>query len=522
MPKRYVPENGLSTMPTSPATLRPERCLRRQRISPIGLAHGLITSRATHATAHASPRSQSGMTLIEVLISSLLVGMIAIGTFTAFDVTNRASADQRVHAQATQLAEQDQERLRSFSTTTLASLGEVEQYRAENGICLEKPSSSWLYWSKASTSFCEKVSAYEGKTYTGTVFTVTSSTQYVAAEKGTEKAQFTCERSGGTTDYLQTTSSVKWSALGSRPAVTQSSIVTDPNTTGTTVKVKNQKEEPVEGVTITLKTGSGAITLITGSGGCVTFGGLKAETDKVEASKTGWVNKSGKGPPWTKEVTVTSGSINSTEFIIAQPGAIEARFVLGNGTATKSDTFYAYQGNIEAPPDFVGGTNGPPYAEKATLSGLFPFTKAPKPFPPEPYTVYAGDCEKNNPKSVTGGIVTEKLVNVEPNITTPVKLEVPEVAVTIYETEKPSKVALTTVEPGSEMVNTECAGASAQNVTPVEYRHTVSITSAGVIEPHALQDAKKLELCVLAKLNTGKYYKDLKEIKNEKQSGTSL
>ena len=88
--------------------------------------------------------SQSGMTLIEVLIASVITAFIAIGTFTAFDAAGKSSADERAHAQGTLLTQQDQDRLRSFTTTTLAQMGTVTTYRAENGMCLEKSGSGYV------------------------------------------------------------------------------------------------------------------------------------------------------------------------------------------------------------------------------------------------------------------------------------------------------------------------------------------------------------------------------------------
>ena len=57
--------------------------------------------------------SEAGDTLMEVVISALVVGLIVVGTLTGFSVVNRASADQRHHSQASLLASQSQEQLRS-------------------------------------------------------------------------------------------------------------------------------------------------------------------------------------------------------------------------------------------------------------------------------------------------------------------------------------------------------------------------------------------------------------------------
>ena len=53
---------------------------------------------------------------------------------------------------------------------------------------------------------------------------------------------------------------------------------------------------------------------------------------------------------------------------------------------------------------------------KITQSKLFPFVKAVKPLEYESYVVYAGDCEANNPETVTaaGEKLKSKSVQVTP------------------------------------------------------------------------------------------------------------
>ena len=62
--------------------------------------------------------------LLEVVISALLVALIAVGTFAGLEGAGRASADERTHAEATKLAQLDEERLRGLTTTQLAELAQ--------------------------------------------------------------------------------------------------------------------------------------------------------------------------------------------------------------------------------------------------------------------------------------------------------------------------------------------------------------------------------------------------------------
>jgi Tfp pilus assembly protein PilV len=477
--------------------------------------------------------SEDGFMLLEVVISALLVGLIAVGTFSAFDAAGKSTAGSRAHAQATVVAQQDEERLRGLTTTQLAQLGSVETARAENGYCLEQVSGAWHYWSKGSTSFCENPTGLSGTAYTATVFTVTSSASYVAAEKGAEKAAFTCEKTGSAASYLQTTSSVSWPSLGTRPPVSQSGIVTVPTSGVLLVKVLNQNNEAVAGATVTV-TGTGVnATQITPASGCVVFGGLPAETVEVNASKSNWVDHQGKSPPAAPPpITITTTSASEATFNIGEPGTIVAGFE-SNGTTVgvTSDTVYALQTEMKSPSDYVEGTAGG-YASSLTLAGietkgLFPFVKVGKPAEPAPYTVFAGTCEANNPAKVTetGEKIKDRTAQVEPNLSTPVKVEVPALTVNVYEGTSSSS-------PGNLLPQSEHAmiidkGCEKQKVTAQNpgvaefYKHAVEIHEGHLVQQYQPY-AKELALCVVAEIGSKKWYKyeSPTPFENKVKSGT--
>jgi hypothetical protein len=403
--------------------------------------------------------------MVEVMISTLLVALIVVGTLSGFDSAGRASADERAHAQATLLAQQDEERLRGLTTAELGQIGTVKR------------------------------SVTEGST----TFTVTSSARYVTAEKET----FTCETNEGTADYLQTTSSVSWPALGTRAPVTESSIVSTPASAALLVKVYNQKSEPLEGATITL---NGALAQTTPISGCVVYGGLSAGTFNVLASRESYVDAQGESPPPAKPVTVSGTALATTEFTIAPPGSITAEFE-NNEVAVTGDTFFAKNGGIATPSNFVGGAVGA-FASSVTLKKLFPFAA------PNAYTVFAGDCEKNNPEviaspnPIVAGVkeVTDRTAQVEPNGIAPVKVEVPAVNITVYEGTKTTPGNPVTSASSAEITNTECAATNSQNFEPVPYEHKVSFDASGHMVPAYQPYAKQLEFCVVS-LKSGTYYR---------------
>ena len=468
------------------------------------------------------------MSLIEVVVAALIVGLITVGTLTGFDSAGRASADQRAHAQATVLAQQDEERLRGLPAATLGQFGSSTRLEAENGLCIKEVSAGkWQYYPKGNKEnlpFCEAETSFAGEPYAGTVFMVSSSARYVTAPKGATGASFACETAGSSADYIQTTSSVTWSAHSTRAPVTESSIVTSPVSAVVEIVVKNQKNEPVSGATVKLKNEAGTSVIAeqtTGSTGCAIFGAVLQPNVKAFAEKPGWVDKRGK-PAAEKEFKVSQVALTKEELVIAEAGALEVTFESNGSTVgVTGDTFVAAE--TEIPLKFlVGGTAGAP-ASKVLLEHLFPFVKPPSPFPAEKYKVYAGDCEANDAKVV--GAVAYKEEAVEPGKTTQVKAEVPKVNVTVW--------SGTSETPGSKLkgattalfINKECAAKNSQNLTPVLTEHKATVTESGAEEGHVvayMAYAKELKLCVVSKEIGGKFLKKTFAVVNTKKEGVAV
>lgn len=460
-----------------------------------------------------APRSEDGFMLLEVVISALLVGLIAVGTLSGIDGASRATQDERAHSQATVIAQQDEDRLRGLPFSQLARLGSSTQTVAENGFCVEEASSAWRYDSEKAlkeSSACEKTTTayeYAGKSYSATVFTVTSGASFYSAAK----EQFACETEKGSTDYIQTTSSVRWPALPEkRPAVSQSSLVAVPIDGSLLVKVKNRLNEPVSGATVKVYKETEFISQqTTPSSGCVIFGDLEEANYKVFASKGSWITHNGEKEP-EKTTKVTPSSLAEVEFTLEATGQILAEFKNGSQPVS-SFTATAYNAEDTATAQPVGGSASS-VATTAEITKLFPFITPGTPPKENRYTVYAGDCSANKPSAVTSEVKESELptAQVEPNETSPpVAVEAPEAKVTIYgEGTSGTKDPLTST--AAMIVNTECSKA----------QHTVQITN-GSLEQNHLPYAKKLELCVVG-LVGGKYYKNTFEVTNAKKTGSSF
>jgi type II secretory pathway pseudopilin PulG len=447
--------------------VEPVRTWLHERMSPISAQTrpGAQDKRPTLSAA----ASESGITLIEVVISSLIVGLIAIGTLTGFASSNRASADERARNQATLLAAQDEESLRGRNITELDQLG---------------------------------TETHAPKKINGTTFTVTSSAEYVAAAQN----KLTCEVTGGAANYLQTTSKVTWPALPS--GVTQSSIVDVPTSLQLLVKTFNQNHEPLEGVSVAVTNRAETVTNAeetTPVSGCIVFGALPEKEVNVKAVAGSDVNEaeepSASAP--AKEVTLSPTTLTGPiEFTLAPPGTIEPTFESNGSTVgVTGDTFFATHTGVSK--TLIGGTKGT-YASTAKLGGLFPFQTAGG---PNPYKVYAGDCAANSPETVAS--IKEPSAQVEPNGTVKPKIEVPALNLTVYKGPTTSEGPLTAATSAS-IINKACSSTA----------HAVKITSTGLLEQKYQPYANELQLCVAALIGST-YYRNIQSFTNTAKAGTS-
>lgn len=458
--------------------------------------------------------------LLEVLVSAVIVALIAVGTYTGLVSSGRATAHERGSAQALVLAQQDEERLRGLSIEHLAQLGPTTYSITESGLCLEEKSGGWYYYSGATQwkTGCEAIKGFEGK-YTGAVYTVTSQAEYV----NEEKEEATCE-AGGAANYIKTTSTVTWSSIGSHEPVTQSSLVDEPSSATLMVKVKNRNNEPVSGATVEAfdptSASTATVTETTPSSGCVTIGALTEGEVKLIASNGDWVTRSGKTAP-EKITSVKKGSLAEAEFTLEAPGTIEAKFINEATTKqyVKGFTFVAYQSEAASSAPFYVGGEASKAATSATYGPLFPFVMPGKPWKPDEYTVYAGDCEANNPAVVTGNTVKAPTVQVEPSVINQKEVEEPEVKVTVYEGTS-SKSGNKLNSTSAKIINSECKGQTAQTAVPYEHEDPVI---EGSLEFPYLPYAKTYELCVAGKVegNGYKYKKSLSSYTNTSKKGTT-
>lgn len=300
---------------------------------------------------------EAGFALLEVLISAVIVALIVIATFTGFDVTQRATADERAHSQADVLAQQDEDRLRSMQIDQLAGLNETHTYK-----------------------------------YNGTEYTVKSTGEFL---NDTTESQ-SCVKEAQNASYVRTVSTVTWPTLKARPPVVETGLITPPAGGELLVQVFGGSGAGVSGMSVVAKGPSpseASVSATTGSSGCVIFAALGEGTYSVTTSQPGYVDKDGNSEPPISQrtATVTSGTTTKKQFQFDRAGELTVKFVNSSGAASEGDSFVTFNTGITTGLVRGWGVLGANEytASKTTSKTLFPFGSK--------YAVYAGTCTADAP-----------------------------------------------------------------------------------------------------------------------------
>ena len=397
----------------------------------------------------ASP--EAGFTIIEVLISALMLAFIAAAAATAFIGSAHASGYERLRADAQALAQQDENRLRGLTIDQLSNLSQT----------------------------------LAPVTLDGTQFTVKETGEYVSDSTGTPSC------TNPSADYLQTTSTVTWTNMATHPPVVVTGLQTPPvgstnPTHGTlAVSVINAAGSGSSGMNVTINNGATPISQPTANGGCTLFGDLPQGTYSVSiAPPIGTYVDGQTGQP----VTSTSPDVASPSPTVV-PGAKAAsptQFQLDTGgsatfsfgvtgwptgvapnpaptTAPKTITpaVVLFNTGMKSPgfrvcsaadtsgcpvvgsPDTSFGAaawNQSTYSVPATP--LFPYT----------YSAYAGTCANDEPK-LNGG--TDGSVTVTSGGNPGVALALPPMVVRLYNGAPSAGTEISTMPAGSHLTITD-------------------------------------------------------------------
>ena len=316
--------------------------------------------------APARLRSEAGFTLIEVLVSALMVVLIGAATAKALISTAHVSGDQRLRAQADTLASQDQERLRGLSDEQLNGLNQLRPVTLG----------------------------------TGQTFSVRSVATFVDTT-GTSSC------TSGTAAYYKITSTVGWNEAFSHqpPTLIEDSLLSRPVTGAMITQVNDQTGAPVSGVTVKatgLSTQSGQ----TDGNGCASFAGLTPGSYIVVLAAGGYVDPNGLSSPPNMVATVTSTgtaaapSGGNPALVMGNAGSIAGTFTTYSaGSAGEADAISWY-GTLGSLSMSAYQTTTPASSPTGALptGSLFPFfTATPSASYANNYTVWAGRCLQQEP-----------------------------------------------------------------------------------------------------------------------------
>ncbi len=314
---------------------------------------------------------QRGVTLIEVLISAIVVNLIAAGVALALVAGAQTTADQRHRSQASELAQLDQERLKGLSAAQLDQL--------------DTPQSRSV-------------------TLDGTPYTITSSAQFLNSTGGSS-----CGSTGaGAAAYYEVVTSINWSANRRTPVVVKS-LITPPAGGTLLTQVVDQTGAPLSGVGVAAS-GADVASGTTDANGCTIFAGLESGDYTLTLTAAGYVDSDDDPSPVSESATVTgigtSTPSSGNPITLGQAGTFNAAFTANSGALTgqqadaiswygagSSNSMAAYKSQAYG----SAGVQGTPIPSSGSIQ-LFPFAfKGPPVTYTGNYQVWAGPCRQQQP-----------------------------------------------------------------------------------------------------------------------------
>lgn len=356
--------------------------------------------------------SQHGFTLIEVMVSALLVTLIAGAVAGALISNADFSGDQHRRSEAQDLAQQDQERLKGLSAEQLDNLSQST-----------------------------------GATLDNNKFTIASKAWYVNGTNG----QACTSGAGANATYFKTISTVTWANPqngATQTLATDESVISPPAGGGILAEVHDQTTQPLSGVTVAAN-GPESDVAATDANGCAIFSSIPSGTYTVTETHNGYVDPNGNASPLSTTASVSSTGLawpaNGNPVEMGQAAGVTGNFKTTYGATT----YTAYADGLSW---FSSGGGGIPMANYRFHSqslataitttnaagtpstGLFPFVSSLNPVSyTHNYQIWAGNCLQEQPPA------GQDLVSVTPgsNNTTQAILE-PALDVTM--TYKPSAI----------------------------------------------------------------------------------
>jgi Tfp pilus assembly protein PilV len=325
--------------------------------------------RSGRPSLRARLRVEHGGALIEIMMASLLVVMVATAVFKAIDGASATSGGSKSRATAVALAESDQERLRAVPPAELVDRNETTN-PVRNGVR----------------------------------YTVQSSSKWVADRDATPDCSSTTSRAG----YLRIRTEVTWPDMRQSKPIVASSLVAPPNGTVTSnrgaigIKILNEAGTGVAGANVSVS-GAGLASKQTDATGCAYWDDVPQGTYNYTASKAGYVDYEGDSSV-VRPIGVAGGQTRfdtanldvatsmDVEIVTRRYGGPAVRAVdPAAPTSTALLAGYNYPLRLANPKMVgLGGVRAFPSSDSAVrnLTSLYPLK----------YGVYVGPCaQSNNP-----------------------------------------------------------------------------------------------------------------------------
>ncbi|MGB2711045.1 MAG: carboxypeptidase-like regulatory domain-containing protein [Conexibacter sp.] len=341
---------------------------------------------------------QTGIGLIEVVVSALLVVLVSSGVYVGLDASSRTSGINKQRSLASGIAQQDQDRMRAMA------VNELSNYRATTTT-----------------------------TIGAVTYSVASAASWVTDATGTAS----CTSANAKANYLRISSAVTWPNMRIAPVAIESVVAPPAGSFGTNqgslaVQVRDRNGAGVAGVAVSL-TGARNYTDTTNALGCVLWGYLPVGNYTVALAKGGYVDPQGVATP-SRQAGVVGEATSTVAFDYDAGGRIEARYETWDGSAAvpaNGSVFTAVNSHLTVPLAPFG--DGAPHA--TYTSGLvFPFG--------DPYGVYAGSCAGADPQLYGQPIA---LAQVQPGVTASIAVREPPVNLRVMRGATPVQGAVVTL-----------------------------------------------------------------------------
>ncbi len=306
-------------------------------------------------------RDDRGFMIIEVLVSALILIMASLAVFSALDNADKAAGNQQARAEAANWAQSELERIRSLP---------VEDIAAMKGTRTSKRN--------------------------GVTYTIDTTTKWVSDGDDEPK----CTTRNGGVDFMRLTVKITWTGMGKGQDVTFTSLFTPTagaggDTGSLSVNLMNRDGAPVAGVPVTVD-GPATFSGVTNKNGCVVFAFIPSSLEyTVRFQRLGYVNQRSDSVVTEYPVSVTARETTKLQYLYDSGGFTLARFrTRSNGpnsgfvdsSPPAIQMFHIDQGT---PQGITVPLDGTQTSWNGAGRPWFPFTT--------PYTIYAGNCNRNLP-----------------------------------------------------------------------------------------------------------------------------